>query len=81
MSRLDLARIERAQAERKTALTRALAGMPPATADVERAPPPAVPSFDGGARRAAPLPGPSHGEWLMKIITDRRADVGGSFGP
>lgn len=35
--------------------------------------------FDGGARRSLPPPPESHGQWLSRVLRERRADRGADF--
>jgi hypothetical protein len=49
------------------AVMRAL-GMAPAESTPDPDPTPAVPSFDGGARRTPPLEPESHGAWLTRVL-------------
>jgi hypothetical protein len=66
---LELGAIARAKAEHRAALARALTGMPAdSTPEPTPDPTPAVPFFDGGARRSPPLPAPSHGDWLLAVL-------------
>jgi hypothetical protein len=39
-----------------------------------------VGGFDGGARQPVPPPPEDHGAWLVRVIRERRADVGARFG-
>jgi hypothetical protein len=77
MSRLDFRSIAEAKAQARGDLLRALAGMP---ADVPPEPEaPRMPSLDGGARKTPEVP-ETHGQTLVRVLAERRADVGRSFG-
>jgi hypothetical protein len=60
---------------------RAVAGMAPDPARQEEPEPekPKRTSMDGGARQTIPV-AETHEQWLGKILAERRADVGRSFG-
>jgi hypothetical protein len=67
-----------AQEQRRRELAIALGAQPPQPASEARLP--GRPgSFDGGARQAPPLPGPSHDQWLGEVLRNRYADVRASF--
>jgi hypothetical protein len=58
------------KAERQRALIQALHGRQPQARDeLGRW----ARSFDGGARRPPPSPGPTHEEWLAQLLLDARA--------
>lgn len=80
MSRL-LRDAAQAKAETRGDLLRAVAGMAPDPARQAEPEPEKSrrTSLDGGARQSIPQP-ESHEQTLAKILAERRADVGRSFG-
>ena len=85
--RLDFGAMRESKQAQRTALLGALAGQPTPADATGHAPEGGEGStpthvgggFDGGARQAVPLPGPTHNEVLSDLFSQVRARESGTF--